>query len=183
MFLLMPAMDFLPYIFNALTYITAGLIIFFISWFVIRAYLQDSYQSGLIELKKNMLTQTLPLRLQAYERAVIFLERINPANLLLRLHTSGISIRELQHLALADIRAEYQHNLAQQLYVSNETWMIVKRLKEDTVSLINNAVKTFPADAPAAELSKAILTHLSGLEQDPYEAGLLMIKTEIQRLF
>lgn len=183
MIIFMPVMDFLPYIFNTLTYIIAGLVIFFTAWFVIRSYLQDSYQTGLIELKKNTLSQTLPLRLQAYERAVIFLERMNPASLLLRLHSSGISVRELQHLALNDIRAEYQHNLSQQLYVSNETWLIIKRLKEDTISLVNNAAKALPADASASELSKAILTHLSGLEQDPYEAGLLMIKSEVQRLF
>jgi len=171
------------FLFDILKYLIAGLIIFFTAWYFVKEYLESHSEKEVTELKKISLSQLLPLRLQAYERIIIFIERIDPSNLLLRLHAPGINASEFHRLVLSDIRSEYQHNLSQQLYVSHEAWQIVKRLKEDTISLVNNAASTLPEDAAASELSKVILKHLSGLENDPYEAGLLLIKNDMQRVF
>ena len=116
--------------------------------------------------------------------AVLFLERINPASMLVRLHVSGMSAREMQNLILSDIRAEYQHNISQQLYVSDHAWKVVKKIKEDTIGLVNDATKSLPESASAIELSKAILTHLATLEsENPYDTALMIVKQDIQQLF
>ena len=176
-------MEVVSYLLDILKFSVAGILVFFTGWFFVRRHLRTTYNLHLIDLKKSTQAQTLPLRLQAYERMVIFLERLNPVNMLVRLHVTNTTVRELQHIVLADIRAEYQHNITQQLYVSPEAWHLLKRLKEDTISLMNNAARGLSPDAPAADLSKAILTHLGSLEENPYDLAMNRIKGEVQHLF
>jgi len=127
--------------------------------------------------------QLLPLRLQAHERLVVYIERINPANLFLRLHQSGISLADLQSAALNEVRTEYQHNVAQQLYVSTETWDVISKLKDDTLAMINNAVRSLPEGASGVDLSKIVLQHMAGMERNPYDLTLALIKKDIHQLF
>ena len=133
--------------------------------------------------KSQIKLQLLPLRLQAHERLVVFIERINPANLLLRLHQPGISLTGLQSAILNEIRSEYQHNIAQQLYVNSDTWDVVSKLKDDTLAMINNAVRTLPEDAQGVDLSRKVLQHMANMENNPYDLTLTLIKKDIHQLF
>ena len=121
-----------------------------------------------------------PLKLQAHERLVVFVERLNPSNLFLRLYQQGMSLQLFQSILLNEIRSEYQHNVSQQLYVSPATWSMVKNLKEDTLAMINNAAKALPQDAPGAELSKTILQHMAAMESNPYDLTQHIITKDIQ---
>lgn len=135
------------------------------------------------ETNKENRTHFLPLRIQAHERLIIFIDRINPANLLVRLHQQGIDIATLHAVILNEIRTEYQHNITQQLYVSSENWAVIKKLKEDTIAMINNAVQGLPNHSSGIELSKVILQHMAEIEQNPYDLSIELIKRDIQRLF
>lgn len=176
-------MDPLVYLLDIVKFVVAGFAVFLLGWFFVKEYLNHTTNVQLLELKKTSQAHTLPLRLQAYERMVIFIERINPVNMLVRLHVADSTARELQHQVLSEIRAEYQHNISQQLYVSNDVWQLLKRVKEDTISLMTNAAKSLPHDAPSVELSKVILTHLSDLEDNPYDLAIGRIKGELFQLF
>jgi len=123
------------------------------------------------------------LRLQGYERMLLLVDRINPVNLLLRLNNQDYSAGELHYLVLAEIRNEYQHNITQQLYVSTASWEIVKRVKNDTISLVNNAVKALPAEATGLAFSKLILEQISRMESSPYEVAAAIIREESAELF
>jgi hypothetical protein len=137
-----------------------------------------------MELEKAGLKYTLPLRLQAYERTVLFLERINPESMLIRLHVPGMSALDMQGLIISDIRAEYQHNISQQIYVSDSAWKTVKKVKEDTISMINSAVKALPENASSVDLSRSVLSHLANLEtENPYELALQIVKGDMQAIF
>ncbi|EDM35601.1 hypothetical protein PBAL39_03629 [Pedobacter sp. BAL39] len=125
----------------------------------------------------------LSLRLQAHERLIIFIERINPSNLLLRLHHQGIAVKDLQVLILNEIKAEYQHNVTQQLYVSAEVWNVVRQLKDDTLAMVNNAVEGLPPQATGVDLSRKVLQKMSVIEENPYDLTLDLIKKDIHRLF
>jgi hypothetical protein len=127
--------------------------------------------------------QLLSLRLQAHERLIVFIERINPTNLLIRLHQQGISVQEFQAIILNEVRTEYQHNVTQQLYISTATWNVLKQLKEDTIAMINNGVKSLPTDATGVDLSRKVLQHMTGVEKNPYDLTLDLIKKDIHQLF
>jgi len=126
---------------------------------------------------------TLPLRLQAYERMCLFLERITPNNLLLRLVPSAMSALELQQILLHEIREEYNHNVAQQLYISVNAWEQVTNAMNETVAVINQASTEIPADAPPADLAKKIFSHVIEKEVQPASHALKVLKEEIRTLF
>lgn len=176
-------MDILNHFLDLIKLVGSGLIIFFAGWYVVKRFYENNYRSSLIQLKKLSLEKTLPLRLQAYERMILFTERINPTNLIVRLHAPGLTVKEFQQQILAEIKSEYQHNITQQLYVNPQSWGVINRLKDDTISLINNASEGLPPDAPSIELGKVVLTHLSTLETNPYDVALTIIRQEVQQFF
>lgn len=132
---------------------------------------------------KEERVQMLPLRLQAHERLILFIERINPANLFIRLHQQGISLPALQSVVLNEIRSEFQHNVAQQLYVDPTTWIVICKLKDDTLAMVSNAAKTLPEGAEGVDLSRKVLQHMAEISDNPYDLTQSLIKKEIQKLF
>ena len=152
-------------------------------YYVLKNDIQRFFNLKTIELNKESRAHILPLRLQAHERLIIFVDRINPVNLLVRLHQQGIGIGTLQAGILNEVRSEYQHNITQQLYVNSETWNVVRKLKDDSIAMINNAVQNIPAEANGIELSKAILQHMASINENPYDLTIELIKKDIQKLF
>jgi hypothetical protein len=161
----------------------AGVGVVYVAFYLLKPYLDRSETVQLVELKKTISSQTLPLRLQAYERIVLFVERVNPANMLVRLSEPDLSAAELHSIVVAEIRNEYQHNITQQIYVSARAWAIVKRVKDDTLSVVTNAVKALPENTTGLELSKTILAHLSHLEDNPYDIAGKIIREDMEGLF
>jgi hypothetical protein len=168
---------------SVLAFTAAGILIVIFAYYFIKSDIQRYFNIKAEEQKNEDRKQLLPLRLQAHERVTVFIDRINPANLFIRLYEPGLSVREFQAIILNDIRSEFQHNVTQQLYVSTATWAVVKKLKDDTVAMINNAVNSLPEGLPAMDLSKKVLQHMGGLENNPYDLTLDLIKDDIHQLF
>lgn len=175
---------------------TGGVIAIAAGYYLLKTTIQQNFTRHTKELKpdllqpeheksnrKEMSAQLLPLRLQAHERLIVFIERINPANLFVRLHQQGIALADLQSILLNEIRAEYQHNVAQQLYVSSTTWNVVRGLKDDTLAMINHAAKALPPHAAGVELSRKVLQHMAENADNPYDLTLDLIKKDIHQLF
>ena len=172
-----------PYLLDILKYTVSGLGVVWIAFYLIKPYLDKSERIQLLEFKKSIANHTLPLRLQAYERIILFIERINPENLLIRLNAAGYSAAELQSIIITEVRNEYQHNITQQIYVTSRAWGIAKRVKDDTLNLVTGAIKTLPETATALDLSRTILITLSQLENNPYEIGAELIRKDLEDLF
>lgn len=149
----------------------------------IRSDVQRFFDLRTKDLNKESRASLLPLRLQAHERLIIFVERINPANLLVRLHEQGIGVKELQNLILNDIKSEFQHNIAQQLYVNSSSWNVIRKLKDDTIAMVNNAVQGLPEPSTGVDLSKKILQHMATIAENPYDLTIDHLKKDIQGLF
>jgi len=172
-----------PFILDILKFTLAGTAVFFIAYSTIKAEIEKSRHLKLLDLKKSAQATTLPLRLQAHERIVLLIERINPSSLLVRTHSPGLNVFQMQQILTSEIQNEFQHNITQQVYLSNHAWIMVRRLKDDTINLINQSAKTLDPDAPSIELSKLILNHMTSLEDNPYDAALALIKADIQEVF
>jgi len=123
------------------------------------------------------------LRLQAYERVVLFVERVNPSNLLIRMNANSYSAAELHSLVVAEIRNEYQHNVSQQIYVTTKAWSVVRRVKDDSLSMITNAYRGLPEGASGLDLSRTVLGHLSSLEENPYDIATILIRQDLDNIF
>lgn len=100
---------------------------------------------------------SLPLRLQAYERLVLLADRIALPHLISRMGVQDISAREMQMLMGQTIRQEFDHNVTQQIYVSNEAWEAIRNLKEQNLLIINQVASFLPETATATQLNKSLL--------------------------
>ncbi|MCG8307465.1 MAG: hypothetical protein MI975_08740 [Cytophagales bacterium] len=126
---------------------------------------------------------TLPNRLQAFERMSLFLERLSPGNLVLRLNSSNLTARELQQRMVSEIREEFNHNLSQQIYMSDKSWSLIKNTVEDVIALINTNAEKLDEDAKSVELAKLIFNEIEKREVDPVAVTLSEVKSEIRDIF
>jgi hypothetical protein len=125
----------------------------------------------------------LTLRLQAYERLVLYLERISPDNLIVRLNDPELTAFQFQTLLVKTIRDEFEYNLSQQLYISSRAWELVKNAKEETINMINQATSQLPAGATSAELIRLLFGKYLEKEKHPVNIALDEVKREIQTMF
>lgn len=175
-------MDISIFFFDVLKYTLSGLFVFFAAYFLLKNHFDTYYNLKELEYKTLVVKDILPLKLQAYERMTLFIDRINPSNLLLRLHQPGMTAQEIQSIIISEVRAEYQHNISQQLYLSTNSWNIINRVKEDTISIVKHSVTNLHPQASAIELSKIIFAKLEELEENPYDLALQVMRNEIQEL-
>ncbi|HEV7380743.1 MAG TPA: hypothetical protein VGN64_13180 [Dyadobacter sp.] len=135
------------------------------------------------DAKRKNTDLTLPLRLQAYERMSLFLERISPSSLLLRLAPVATSALELQQILLNDIREEYNHNVAQQIYISNHTWEQIGLAMNEVIADINKAAAEVSSEAPPTDLGKKIFSIVIAREVQPTTHALKILKDEVREIF
>lgn len=135
------------------------------------------------KLKKAVRQQVLPLRLSAYERCILFVERINPQSLIPRSDALNKTVRQFHFQLVQEIRAEFDHNLTQQLYISENAWAEILSLRESVITLIHKCASSLPESAPAHELSRKILEQSSLMPNSISEKALLTLKAEVKSLF
>jgi hypothetical protein len=158
--------------------------VFFAAYLTIMRFLDNDQKRREHELKKNNQATTIPLRLQAYERMVIFLDRIHPNSLVVRVNKHGFSAHQLHLELIKAIKTEYEHNLAQQIYVSYNSWELVKTAKEEITKLINVSATKVSHDAPGNDLAMMVLNITSNLEKKlANEVALDYVKKEVSQLF
>jgi hypothetical protein len=142
----------LQFIFNLLMIGT-----FFLGFYLLLKFYLDNTQKRMPEKHASVGENILhPLRLQAYERFVLFLERSEPGGLLMRLNTPGLTALQLQSLAVKTIREEFDYNISQQLYISVSLWQMIRKCKEEAIAMINQATMELPADAPSEALVHSV---------------------------
>jgi len=112
--------------------------------------------------EKSIDNNTRQMRLQAYERLTLLVDRIALPNLISRLGSAQISAREMQMILIQNIRQEFDYNITQQIYVSADVWTAVKNLKDQNMLLVNQIATALPIEANALDLNKAILDFLNG---------------------
>jgi hypothetical protein len=178
-------MDTTTYFFDLLKVILPAIIVAGSIFLLFRQYLEKDTQRRLIELKLESNRTTLPLRLQAYERLTLLLERISPSNILVRLSSAGQSAPDYHRALQQEIRAEYEHNVAQQLYISAEAWAQVKQAKENVLTMVNRAFHGLPdpQHARGTELAKRVLESLMTEQNDPTAQALDAVRREAAQLF
>lgn len=129
------------------------------------------------EAQKN----ALPLRLQAYERLTLFLERINPAKLLIRIAPQSTNKFDYEEYLVSQIEVEYEHNLSQQIYISPESWDIVTTAKNATIQMIRKTSMSDKIDS-AQKLRETLLQDLFD-RQSPSSVAIAHLKNEVSRLW
>jgi hypothetical protein len=159
-----------------------ALIVFFTAWALLRNMIKDDQERRRQEIILQGARTVTPIKLQAYERIVLFLERISLESLLVRVSTPDMTVAQLQSALLTTIRSEFEHNLSQQIYMSPQAWEVVKNARSNTIKMINSESEKIKGDAPGIELSQQLLEKVMELEKEPTRAAIDYIKGEVGRM-
>lgn len=171
-------------IINSIPYVFPAIVVLITAYLMLSSILKTQLRIKELEVQTQYRQQSLPIQLQAYERLVLFLERINPQHLINRLNQGELSAVELQVMMVATIRAEYEHNLTQQLYVSLESWALVQAVTEEMISIINQVGAASPKQASSSDLSKALLAlFIHEIPELPTQKAITRLHVEAQQLF
>lgn len=153
---------------------------------IAKHFFESQQKQQLLHMKtderKEALKIVTPLRLQAYERMALFLERISPNSLVMRCYQPGMNMHLLQGVMTKSIRDEWEHNLSQQVYISSEAWSRMRESKEEMINLINASAANLPADADPATLAGVLFENVS-TNQVPTDEALEFLKKEIKEHF
>jgi hypothetical protein len=157
-----------------------ALIVGLVSFYFFHTYSQNEENRRRFLLLREKQKTALPIRLQAYERLALFLERISPGKILFRVKPTSEEKDLYATLLIGNIEQEFEHNLAQQIYISNECWDYIKTAKNATITMIRNAAAKENI-SNADELRQLILKNLME-KQHPTDAALSYIKKEVKNL-
>lgn len=163
--------------------VAPSLVVFLTTMYLVRQYLKNEEKRRSQQMRAEHQKNFVPLRMQAYERVILLLERIAPGSLIMRVYKPGMSSRLLQADLVKAIREEYEHNMSQQLYMSHHAWVMVKHAKEETIKMINLASHELKIDASGNELAQLIFEATATMEKLPTDVALIYVKSEAQKLF
>jgi hypothetical protein len=159
-----------------------GLIVFLTAWILLRNMIRNDQDRRRQEIILQGARTVTPIKLQAYERIVLFLERISLESLLVRVSSPDMTVSQLQSALLTTIRSEFEHNLSQQIYMSPQAWEVVKNARSNSVKMINSEAENMKNDAPGIDLSRQLLAKMMELEKEPTRAAIDYIKGEVARM-
>ena len=160
-----------------------ALIVFLTAYFLFRDMLENAQKQRESEFRIKNSNNVTPIRLQAYERLALLLERISPQSLLMRISPHELSSSDYHQQLLSGIRQEFEHNLSQQIYVSPLLWEIIRRSREELIGIINKSAEEIDASAPALQLSNKIIENYIEAENQPIVIAMNELKREVGRLF
>lgn len=160
-----------------------AVLVLYAMYVTMKSILIKDLEKKMLELKTEGSKTVLPIRLQAYERLALFLERLSPNNLILRLNSTELTAREFQHVLLHEVREEYNHNLSQQIYISEGLWELIRETVDQVIALINTSSENLDDKAGSMDLAREIFNRISKEKAEPVRPALSAIRTEIGELF
>ncbi len=166
-----------------LKYVLPSLVVFFTSYYLLKIFLEVEEKKRALELKMDAKNVTIPIRLQAFERLTMYLERINSTNMVMRLQNSSMNNSQFQMFLVSTIRNEFEHNLSQQMYVSSASWEAIKNAKEETIKVVNIAFGQLNPQGSSIELATKIIELTADENMSPSDKALELLKKEIRQYF
>ncbi len=176
-------MDWMTFLLDMLKLTIPAMAVFLVSFYSLKQFLENDYQKRLLELRKASAGDLTPTKMMAYERMILFLERINPSSLLVRHTVPGMSASQLKLELINAINEEYNHNIAQQLYLSPQAWKLIKVVKEQVITIIVESYKTLDSDAKGVDLSRAVLDTIIRSEDMLTDKAVEFLKKEFKLIF
>ncbi|MBK8330349.1 MAG: hypothetical protein IPL09_12990 [Bacteroidetes bacterium] len=165
-------------------YILPSVVVLIATYLIVNKFLIKEIQQKQLAIFQQNSNLTLQMRLQAYERLSIFIERMHATSLIGRYYVQGASVQDLQIAMVQGIRAEYEHNLSQQIYVSHEVWQTIKTVMEQEITMLNRIGSSFEMGTPAANYIKALSDFVLNPETTlPTDIALETLNREAKKYF
>jgi len=174
-------MEDVTQIISYFAYLLPAIVVGLVSYFFFKGHTANEEGRRRFLIQKEAQKNIIPVRLQAYERLTLFLERIDPKKILLRVKPFSKDLQEYETLLIQNIDNEYEHNLVQQIYVTPECWNLINAAKNATIQVIRQASMNEKVD-DSDKLRAFLLNHFMD-EVTPSHKALLFVKKEVSELF
>jgi hypothetical protein len=165
-------------IFESIAYILPAAVTGFVAYYMFNGFIRQQNSAKHLELMSQKKKDSLPIKLQAYERLLLFCERINPVKILIRIKPLSEDKNEYLQLLIGNIEQEFEHNLVQQIYISDESWTAIYAAKS---AVINKLKQVSESSNSANDLRENVLIDYSK-SLPPTETAIAFIKNEVKKL-
>jgi len=171
-------------ILELIKYTLPALVVVLVVYLMLKSHSENNYKLKLLQLKSDNSKEVFPLKLQAYERITLFVHRISPENLIPRVTKPGMTAQQFKVALIQSIQQEFDHNITQQIYVSNGVWGAVVSYKNTFANIVNSKSKQLQADGTAYDLGKLIIEEYMQNENllTPMKVNDI-IKAEVKNVF
>lgn len=160
--------------------IAPAIVVALLAYYFFNGFIKNEDGRRRFLLQKDAQADSLPIRLQAYERLTLFLERIKPDQLLIRIKPKGESKTHYEQLLVGTIDQEFEHNLSQQIYMSDELWNVIKSAKNGTMQILRQTAKRDDVES-AQQMREFILSEMLN-QTIPSSVALEYLKKEIKEV-
>ena len=165
-------------IIEGLAYALPALVTGGVAFYMMNSFLKQNNSAKKFDMLAQKKKESLPIRLQAYERMILFCERINPIKMLIRVKPVGSDVEGYLQLVIQQIEQEFDHNLVQQLYVSDECWNVIIASKN---SLLNKLKQIAAKSNSASDFRENVLLDYTK-EQPPTDVAVAFLKQEVKKI-
>jgi hypothetical protein len=173
----------MEYLFYAVLVLVPSALVFGVAYFFIQKLTQDKQLIYAAEIRKERQRHILPLKVEAYQRLILLLERIHPNSMVMRVHNPAKNATLIQNEILEQIREEFEHNIAQQMFVSPQAWEMVKRSKDELLQLVHITGKFMEPHSTALDFSAKLFENTAQVNPFPTEIAIQYLKEEFQAMF
>lgn len=165
-----------------LAYSIPALVVLAATWLVMHKLFNNEQEKRLWELKRLSQKEISPIRLRAYERLTLLLERTTPDRMLMEMNLQEMTIPQVQQQLLRTIRLEYDHNLSQQIYVSDEVWGKIIHARDEMGAFVTAMAAGMPEGSSTLDYAKTLITAYSTNGETPNSLALSALKEEAKTL-
>ncbi len=170
-------------LYELLKFTTPSIVTGIIVLLVLRYMIKIMIEREIPYLKIERMKVVLPIRLRAYERLMLYLERISPENLGLRIMKEARDAGTAHRLAIKSIQEEFEHNQSQRLYVSMEIWKMVKGARDFMLKVVNEAMAKVTPEAPAVAFFNSLWEQYNSEEKNVHLRAIELLHEEVKELF
>ncbi len=170
-------------VWNILLVTIPPIIVALTAYFAIKLTYDKELKKQVLDLKHDSKKIITPIRLQAYERIALFLERIKPESILMRNISHNMNAAQYQTVLVTSIRSEFEHNLSQQVYISSALWEATKKAKEETIKIINLSAGQLTPEATGKDLASKIIELNVAVDPQPSDVALFLLSKEIKEIY
>lgn len=159
-----------------------ALMVFLAVYFIIKKFFNAQVMTQQLQIKQDQQQNALQIKLQAYERLTLFCERLDIMNLVMRLRMSAMTNADLHKSMLISIQKEYEHNIVQQIYISEKLWNIISIARENVIGIIEQAYSKVTPENNAQELTKALQEGIIEMKSNPIRTAISAINKEAKTI-
>jgi len=175
-------MEDVTQIINYVAYLLPAIVVGLVAYYFFKGHTSNEEGRRRYLIQKEAQNKLLPMRMQAYERITLFLERIDPNKLLIRVKPFSDEVSKYEELLIRNIEQEYEHNLTQQIYLSQECWNLVNAAKNATIHVIRQAAMHEEKEGNADKLREWLLRNFME-EITPSQKALVYVRKEVGEMF